>query len=176
MLRRNWLVVAVLVMALVLVLAMTGCSKHKKNVDTSGLNTTPTDTTMKGDDTGRPKPEGVKPADFDENVKTIYFDFDKSNVRADQKAALEHNAEYLTKNHPELKLRIEGNCDERGTSEYNFALGERRAKSVIEFLVSRGVAAERLAPVSNGEEKPAAAGHDEAAWKQNRRAEFIVTQ
>ena len=94
---------------------------------------------------------------------------------ADQTANLEGNANYL-KEKADLKICIEGHCDERGTNEYNFALGERRAKSVLEFLISRGVAADRLSIVSKGEEEPADPGKNEAAYAKNRRAMFLVTQ
>jgi peptidoglycan-associated lipoprotein len=160
-------------------MSVSACSKKKPLVTEpgdGGVITTPTN--PKGVDTGvipTPGPLGVKPDDFDKNVKTIYFDFDKSNIRADQTANLEGNANYL-KEHADLKICVEGHCDERGTEEYNFALGQRRASSVREFLISRGVAAERLSIVSKGEEEPAVQGHDEAAWSKNRRAMFLVTQ
>ncbi|MBI1783745.1 peptidoglycan-associated lipoprotein Pal [Candidatus Sumerlaeota bacterium] len=104
-------------------------------------------------------------------MMTIYFDFDKSDLRPDQLDRIEKNLKYL-KEHPELKIMIEGHCDERGTTEYNLALGERRAKSVMNYYVKNGIAADRIMMVSKGEEQPADPGHTEEAWSKNRRAEF----
>ena len=105
----------------------------------------------------------------------IYFDFDKSNVRADQKSRMETNATYL-KDNPSATIAIEGNCDERGTNEYNMALGERRALTAKKYLANMGVDASRLNTISYGEEKPLNFGHDELAWSQNRRDHFVQNQ
>ncbi len=104
-------------------------------------------------------------------MDTIYFDYDKAGIRKDQLDRVEKNLKYL-KDHPELKVMVEGHCDERGTTEYNLALGERRAKTVREYLVRNGIDASRIMVLSKGEESPAAQGNDESAWSQNRRAEF----
>jgi peptidoglycan-associated lipoprotein len=103
----------------------------------------------------------------------IYFDFDKSNIRQDQRARLEKNASFLKQNKG-VKVRIEGNCDERGTGEYNMALGERRAISAKKYLVNLGVHSDRIHTISYGEEKPLLYGHDEYSWAQNRRGDFVV--
>ncbi|MDA8165711.1 MAG: peptidoglycan-associated lipoprotein Pal [Desulfobacteraceae bacterium] len=103
----------------------------------------------------------------------VYFDFNRSDVRKDQVNSIKSNYDYLTKN-PDVRLRIEGNCDERGTNEYNMALGERRANSAKKYLVNLGVAADRLDTLSLGEEKPLATGHDEAAYSINRRDDFVI--
>jgi peptidoglycan-associated lipoprotein len=108
-------------------------------------------------------------------LEPIFFDFDKSNITPDAKAILDKNAEWISKN-PTAKIRIEGNCDERGTNEYNMALGERRATSAKQYLVTLGIAANRLTTVSYGEEKPLDPGHDEAAWAKNRRDDFKVIE
>jgi len=105
----------------------------------------------------------------------IYFDFDKSNIREDQRSRIEKNAAYLREN-PGVKVRIEGNCDERGTNEYNMALGERRALSAKKYLVNLGVHEDRLHTISYGEEKPLLRGHDEYAWAQNRRDDFVIVR
>lgn len=110
-----------------------------------------------------------------QELLTVYFDYDKSDVRADQLSRIDENLRYLLDN-PELHVIVEGHCDERGTIEYNYALGERRAKAVRAYLVKNGVAEDRVHVVSKGEEEPAAAGSDEAAWSQNRRAEFEERQ
>ena len=103
----------------------------------------------------------------------IYFDFDKSNIRKDQRARLESDAEFLTQNKA-VRVRIEGNCDERGTNEYNMALGQRRALSAKKYLVNLGIDAKRLETISYGEEKSLLFGHDEYSWAQNRRDDFVI--
>jgi len=108
--------------------------------------------------------------------ESIYFDFDKSDLSQDARSVLSKNAEILLKNKPSIKIQIAGNCDERGSAEYNLALGERRAKSAQQYLITLGVAADRLSTISYGKEKPAVEGHDEAAWAKNRRDEFVIAQ
>ncbi|MGA7105621.1 MAG: peptidoglycan-associated lipoprotein Pal [Candidatus Deferrimicrobiaceae bacterium] len=105
--------------------------------------------------------------------ENIHFDFDKSFIRKDAKPILQAVAEYLKKN-PDAKVQIEGHCDERGTSEYNIALGQRRADSTKKYLANLGVDGSRLSTISYGEEKPADPGHNEAAWAKNRRAVFVI--
>ena len=100
-----------------------------------------------------------------------FFDLDQAALRDDAKAALEGNAKWMDK-HVSSNVIIEGHCDERGSVEYNLALGERRAKAAKEFLVSYGIAAGRLTTISYGKERPFDQGHDENAWAQNRRAHF----
>lgn len=102
----------------------------------------------------------------------IYFDFDKDVIRDDQKGRMETNARYL-KDNPKAVVTIEGNCDERGTNEYNIALGDRRANSAKKYLAMMGVDVSKLSTVSYGEEKPLNYGHDELAWSQNRRDDFV---
>jgi peptidoglycan-associated lipoprotein len=103
----------------------------------------------------------------------IYFDFDKSNIREDQRARIEKNAAFLKQNKG-AKVRIEGNCDERGTNEYNMALGERRALSAKKYLKNLGIHEDRMHTLSFGEEKPLLHGHDEYSWAQNRRDDLVV--
>lgn len=105
-------------------------------------------------------------------LKTIYFDYDKSALTEDSKTRLEANAMWLADN-PEATLVLEGHCDERGTGDYNLALGQRRAERAREYLVNLGVEPERLKTVSYGEEVPAVSGSTEAAWAKNRRVECI---
>jgi len=104
----------------------------------------------------------------------IHFDLDKSNIRSDDMGALDQKVAILQAN-PELKIRIGGHCDERGSDEYNLALGNRRAQSAKQYLVSHGIDASRIETQSWGEERPLVDGHDENAWSQNRRDEFEVT-
>ena len=103
----------------------------------------------------------------------IYFDTDKYDVDAKDMAALRTQAQYLTQ-YPNVRATIEGNCDERGTREYNLALGDRRANAAKNYLVSLGIAASRLTTISYGKERPVALGSNEAAWAQNRRAVTVV--
>lgn len=108
-------------------------------------------------------------------LEKIYFDFDSFVLTAPSRSTLSKNAEVLLKNNS-LKVRIEGNCDERGSDEYNLALGEKRAKAAMQYLVTIGVPAERLSILSYGKEKPADPGHDEAAWAKNRRDDFLLSR
>ena len=113
--------------------------------------------------------------DFIVNVgDRIFFDTDKYNVRADQRAQLQKQADWLKK-YPNVQVTVEGHADERGTREYNIALGERRANAAKDFLVAQGIPAARVKTISYGKEKPVALGHDEASWSQNRRAVTVVS-
>jgi peptidoglycan-associated lipoprotein len=103
----------------------------------------------------------------------IHFDLDRSNIRSDDMGALDQKVAILQAN-PDLRIRIGGHCDERGSDEYNLALGNRRAQSAKQYLVSHGIDASRIETQSWGEERPAVDGHDESAWSQNRRDEFEV--
>ena len=120
------------------------------------------------------QPPGVavteeKPSPFDD----VRFDFDKSEVKPEGRKTCQTVADYMKK-HPSAKLMIEGHCDERGTPEYNMALGERRATAVMNYLVSLGVPKANLSTVSFGKEKPLDPGHNEEAWAKNRRAHFVL--
>ena len=106
-------------------------------------------------------------------VKEIYFDFDKYDIRPGDAQILRSNAQWLKDNANQLIL-IEGHCDERGTNEYNMALGERRAKATMNFLVAQGIKADRISIISYGEERPTCAEHKESCWAQNRRARTLV--
>ena len=121
---------------------------------------------------------GIQPGsqqDFVVNVgDRVYFDLDSFDVRADAQPVLSNQAAWLVR-YPSVSVRIEGNADERGTREYNLALGARRANSVHDFLVSRGVAAARIETISFGKERPIAEGSDEASWAQNRNGHTAIT-
>jgi len=106
-------------------------------------------------------------------LEDIHFDFDKYNIRQDDRQILSRNAAYLSKN-INVKIVIEGNCDERGTTEYNMALGERRADEAKQYLVNLGIDGKRITTISYGSEKPLDPGHDEDAWAKNRRDHFAV--
>jgi peptidoglycan-associated lipoprotein len=120
--------------------------------------------------TARPAPgDFVAVAD----LADIYFDFDKYDIRPTDAKTLDSNAQWLKRN-PNHLLLIEGHCDERGTNEYNLALGERRAKSAMNYLVSQGVQASRITIISYGEERPVCTEKNESCWSKNRRSHFLV--
>ncbi|MBI1784178.1 peptidoglycan-associated lipoprotein Pal [Candidatus Sumerlaeota bacterium] len=172
------------VVCLMTVLAMglgsTGCSWFKKGSKTEKGNVAQTDyKAQDGGDKGplvqpssqeptAPRPVGLRPAT---QFLVIYFDFDKSDIRKDQLERVEQNLKYL-KDHKEAKVLVEGHCDERGTTEYNFSLGDRRARAVMNYFLNGGISQDRLQTLSKGEEEPVDPGHTEAAWTQNRRCEF----
>jgi peptidoglycan-associated lipoprotein len=104
---------------------------------------------------------------------TVYFDFDSSVIKASERPKVQAVADYL-KNNSANAVRVEGNCDERGTEEYNRSLGERRALAVREELVGMGIDPKRVDTISYGKDRPVDPGHDEAAWRQNRRDDFVV--
>ena len=106
--------------------------------------------------------------------RSVYFDFDKSDIKPEFRALVEAHAGYMT-GHASATVRIEGNCDERGSREYNLALGQRRADSLRKAMVLLGVSDTRIETISWGEEKPRAMGRNEAAWSQNRRDDIIYT-
>ncbi len=105
-------------------------------------------------------------------LEPIYFDFDKSFIRDDMRSVMKANADWLKAN-PKAKVRIEGNCDERGTIEYNQALGQRRAASAKKFLTNLGISAKRISLISYGKEKPACTASDEDCWQKNRRDDLV---
>lgn len=107
-------------------------------------------------------------------LQSIYFPFDSNTITSTSAAILKANAEYLS-NNSAIKIQIEGHCDERGSIQYNLALGERRAKAVRDYLIGEGVSSSRIEVISYGKERPVAYGHDNSAWAKNRRANFVVT-
>ena len=107
-------------------------------------------------------------------LERIYFDFDSAGLSSAARQTLAKNAAALKKS--SIKVRIEGNCDERGSDEYNLALGEKRARAAMQYLTTMGIAADRLSVISFGKEKPVDAGHDETAWANNRRDDFVTVR
>ncbi len=128
---------------------------------------------LKGDAEAEARMKAEAEARAARSYETTYFDYDKANIRDDQKAGLTANADKL-KSNADIKVTLEGHCDERGTAEYNLALGQKRADSAKSFLVKAGIGADRLKTVSFGKERPADAGHTEAAWAKNRRVEIVA--
>jgi peptidoglycan-associated lipoprotein len=112
--------------------------------------------------------------DFQQNVgDRVFFDFDKSDIKPEGRTTLQRQADWL-KQYPNVTVTVEGHCDERGTREYNLALGERRATAVKKMLVALGVPANRVSTISYGKERPAVVGSTEAAWAQNRRGVTVI--
>ncbi len=131
----------------------------------------------------QPNPNAVAPVTVDElnnpnsplAKRSVYFDFDSYSVKDEYQPLLQQHAQYL-KTHPQRHVLIQGNTDERGTSEYNLALGQKRAEAVRRSLSLLGVPDSQMEAVSLGKEKPVALGHDEASWSQNRRADLVYQQ
>ena len=110
---------------------------------------------------------------FEQNVRDAFYDFNKSDIRPDAREALAKTAEFL-RSYPEIRVTIEGHCDERGSTEYNLGLGERRAQAAKNYLISLGITANRMDTVSWGKERPFCTEHNEECWQQNRRAHFVM--
>ena len=120
------------------------------------------------------KERGIEGEVFESKLlKDIRFDYDKYDIRREDEGILRENAAFLKKN-PKMKIQIEGHCDERGTAEYNLALGERRANNTKRYLVSLGITSDRISTISFGKERPLDPGHNEEAWAKNRRAHIVV--
>jgi peptidoglycan-associated lipoprotein len=119
-----------------------------------------------------PPPSATEEELFSQNVKDVYFDYDKGDVRADQQSALQGDIAFL-KQHPNIQFTIEGHCDERGSTEYNLALGDNRANSVKNALVQGGISAGNVKTISYGKEKPFCSESTEGCWQQNRRGHFV---
>jgi len=105
-------------------------------------------------------------------ARSVYYEYDKSEIKPDSAKLVDAHAQYL-RQHPEIKVKVEGNADERGSSEYNLALGQRRADAVMKRMTILGVPGDRIETVSFGKEKPKAAGHDETSWSENRRSDIV---
>lgn len=168
-----------------IVLLLSGCPKQ---ADLSGMEAGSTSPTTQSEEQvkpttpipespaiGAPSAQQPEMAGKESPLKDIFFDFDKSTVRGDATSNLHENRQWLNAN-PTAQITIEGHCDERGTTEYNLGLGERRAKAATDYLVAAGIDARRIKTVSFGKERPFVMGHDEAAWKWNRRAHFVVSE
>lgn len=163
---------------LTLTLVVSSCSK-KQSDKSEGTDPNASIVTENNNTDSLPDVGGVFELNGDSDSKkagtlqTINFPLDSSELTSDSKATLEANALFL-KGATTVKVQIEGHCDERGGVQYNIALGERRAKSVKDFLTAMGIAAKRISTISFGKEKPIALGHDEESWAKNRRANFVI--
>ncbi|MBK9064032.1 MAG: peptidoglycan-associated lipoprotein Pal [Acidobacteria bacterium] len=172
-------------LALAAVALVVACSPKPAPEPPPPPPTTPTPTVVTLEPTPAPTPkptprsaeEDIKAMSLDRvssYLKPVFFDYDKADLRGDARDVLAANAAWL-KSHPTILFTIEGHCDERGTAQYNLALGDRRANSAKEYLVSLGIDAGRVKSVSYGKERPFATGHDEDSWAKNRRGHFVVT-
>jgi peptidoglycan-associated lipoprotein len=177
--KKAWYVMVVFCIGM---LALWGCPKK---AEISAVPETPREETPAAAATAQPqqKAEAVKP-EVEETrepvviaqargLQPVYFDFDRSFIRDEAKAVMKANAEWL-KAHPHSNIKIEGNCDERGTREYNQALGQRRASNAKKYLTNMGISGRRILLVSYGKEKPACTESTESCLQKNRRDEFVV--
>lgn len=167
------------VLALLAPLALTGCGDKKPDAEAAAEQTSKDKEAV-----GPSESLDTPPQDQNQNgnisegrtsgpMLPVYFDFDSAQIREDQVSRIEGNGDYF-KGNQKVKAQIEGNCDSRGTNEYNLALGEKRAQAAKKYLLKLGVAEEQLATVSWGEEKPLVSGQDEMSWAQNRRDDFVI--
>jgi peptidoglycan-associated lipoprotein len=183
MMRKMIVVLVALVFACSALFLMTSCAK--KQVMTGAPEKPPMAAPPPGDTEAYKKAEAERQARLAAlasaeqlrgeirafEAENIFFDFDKSELKPEARAILVKKAEWL-RNNAEFSVRIEGHCDERGTNEYNLALGERRANAAWKFLNALGISGNRMTTISYGEERPADPRHDESAWSKNRRDEF----
>ncbi len=190
--RRSPVIPILIPMTLIALMVAAGCRGGTKPVETAPPEPTkqeaveapapeppvkevtePFPSEPKVEGTEQPIEERVAELNRQGVLETVYFEFDSSELSPEAAAKLKQNADWIEGN-PDYTIQIQGHCDERGTIEYNLALGERRANAVKDYLVSLGVDGGRLRTVTYGEEKPADPGHTEAAWAKNRRAEFLI--
>ncbi|MCO4793269.1 MAG: peptidoglycan-associated lipoprotein Pal [Bacteriovoracaceae bacterium] len=158
-------------LTLLLSLALAGCGTTKKKAAGGG------DVDM-GSDGGSDASEVELNADSDSGkaggLRTVFFAYDSATLNSSTRSQLQKNVNFLKAN-GSVEVQVEGHCDERGGVQYNLALGERRAKAVKDYMVAMGVSSSRVSTISFGKERPVSFGHDESAWSQNRRANFVVT-
>jgi peptidoglycan-associated lipoprotein len=178
--------IGMLLMLCCLTIVAGGCTKKQMVKEDDTLSQAPAVTSETPSATPAPTPVAQEPVVKDDTLstdtatavepfETIYFDLDSYVLRQDARDALTKNSQWMLKT-ASSKVRLEGNCDERGSDEYNLALGEKRAKAAKSYLVALGVPAERLDTISYGKEKPVDSGHNEAAWAKNRRVDFVIVK
>ena len=181
---RNRRFLIVLLSAVVAV----GCAKEPGNAGLSSITTTESSAAATAAATPSPQAEGTPETPHPENVavrpearefaptprlRDIHFDFDQYVIRAEDTKILDADIDWMQSN-PEYRVLIEGHCDERGTNDYNIALGDHRARATANYLVAHGVLSERITTISYGEERPLCIARTEACWAKNRRAHFLV--
>ena len=158
-------------------LTLTSCASNKKKTD-GGDNVNVDSTTLdNANNAGGVSLElnGDSDSNRAGSLQTVYFDYSSAAITGSTRDTLNANAEFLKKN-AAVKVQVEGHCDERGSVQFNLALGEKRAKSVRDYLASQGIASSRISVISLGKEKPVSFGHDEESWSKNRRGNFVVTE
>jgi peptidoglycan-associated lipoprotein len=158
--------------AIALTVGVAACAKKQTVESTPPAEPTPTATTASTDD-GKYGPEDLE-TDSCLRQRVVYFDFDRADIKSEAAAILACHGKYLS-DRPSAAITLEGHADERGSREYNLGLGERRGNAVGSALQANGGSAGQLTVVSYGEERPAAEGHDESSWSQNRRVEIVYT-
>ncbi len=177
--KRRWVDLRAAVIFLSALLILVGCAKRRTGTagDSEGMAGSK-GRMEEGKVLTRP---GIREAPVtpsqrakDSPLQDVFFEFDKAVLHAEAQQALTENIRWL-KAHPRVRIRVEGHCDERGTNDYNLALGDLRAKIARDYLVAGGVNAKRITIISYGEERPFVLGHDEESWKWNRRGHFVLT-
>ena len=172
-LKPRFASVALIGLAVVLALAP-GCSSRKKVAGGPEVEPPPAESTPAPSSQSEipPPPSTDNSGERVSSLEDAFFDFDDFSLRTDAKSALENDGKYLQSN-SNTRIVIEGHCDERGSVEYNLALGEKRARAAKDYLVSYGIPGARLTTISYGKERPFDQGHDESAWSKNRRAHVV---
>ncbi len=165
------------ILVLVIGLGLAGCAGKKKSGDTdpalesaNSPDSISTEATAGNDF----RVEGTSDNGGAGGLQTVYFPYDSAQITGETRATLDANVAILQSN-ATVEVQIQGHCDERGGIEYNIALGEKRAKSIKEYLVTMGINSKRITTVSFGKENPVAFGHDEDSWTKNRRANFLIS-
>jgi len=171
--KKNITLAGIFIVVVFALTIFTGCAE-KKAVVTEGTAQEQAASAQSAATTKEQSAKVEPAATAETAVKDIFFEFDKSNISPDAREILKANADFLLKN-GNSKVVIEGHCDERGTAEYNMALGQRRAQETKNYLVNLGIKEPRIKTISYGEERPFDPGHNEDAWAKNRRAHFVVT-
>jgi peptidoglycan-associated lipoprotein len=168
-----------LALTVLVALGAAGCAKKKSATppvppaptpQTETPTPVPTPTPTPAPTPAPPTPQ-TDPAEVAKNLQVVYFEYDSFTLSDGARSALDANAKLLRSN-PGLSVSLDGHCDERGTVEYNQALGQKRAEAVLQYLVDQGLSGDRFRAVSYGKERPVDEGHDESAWARNRRVEF----
>ena len=176
--QRGALTLAILAaLSLLLVLGLGGCGKKQQQADISNMpgdamSEEPIAVADNDIPVAQPTAEPTDVITGDMGLRPVFFDFDKHELTAQARETLNASGRILKEN-TALRVTIEGHCDERGTMQYNLALGEKRARAAMDYLASLGVESARMEIVSYGKERPFMMGHDEASWAQNRRAHFV---
>ena len=169
--QRNLFLVSALAVAFV----VGACASKDADVSTASDATTDSEYTETYDDSTSDDATASTSSGDDMALNPVYFAYDQFSLSADSRAVLKAHGQKLM-NNADMRVVIEGHCDERGTDEYNLALGERRARSIRDYLVNLGVPTSRLTMISYGEERPAMFGSSEEAWGKNRRGEFVISR